>query len=450
MTTDYGYFKYLLNLLVDKKYEKKLQIMSYDDNNKFKFSHIFNENKKRQSRLVYIDQENCSESIFFHENIKLNVTTNITSVDEIFNTLKKYASKCKIISFFSLSKKPAIVLQSTERTLYCLFNIKRLVLGVAKLEDEVAKVDKHGRFLAKWHPCSNRWRIPIIEILGGIIRKELKLMVPEDKYGIVISHDVDRIGIEPFFLIREMILNKNFMKIVLHYRQHYMHHSIRKLVNLNSQLGIRATWFLLSGKYSFRRYGNRYNSNTWKVKEIIKLLDAHEQAIGMHTSYYGAFAKGRVSEEMMNLEKVCDRPVKVNRNHYLRFDYRRSVPILDACGFKADATLGYSDANGFRSGLCRPFRPWNYETGKMSKLIEIPLFFMDSVHGEDLAESWNDVKRVLDWIDRVKGCGSVLFHPCFLAECENNQEFYVKFIQECRRMNIPLLSLGDVLIKTKD
>jgi len=107
--------------------------------------------------------------------------------------------------------------------------------------------------------------------------------------------------------------------------------------------------------------------------------------------------------------------------------------------------MGYSDANGFRAGLCQPFRPWNYESGRISKILEIPLLYMDSVKSDDLAESWNDLQRVVYWVKEIRGCGTILFHPCSLANNRENQEFYANAIRECQRLDIPFISIDDIL-----
>jgi hypothetical protein len=262
------------------------------------------------------------------------------------------------------------------------------------------------------------------------------------------THDVDRVALEPLLLVKSLLGNRRILKRTLHYRNDYLFNYIINLIDFDGEQGIKAIWFLLSGNYSLRRYGNRYNNKSRKARELINSLKHNNQEIGLHTSYYSAFDSEKSSREKKRLEKICGTFVSYNRNHYLRFDIRRSLEIYEKCDFKVDSTIGYPDVNGFRTGLCRAFHPWNYRAGRMSKVLEIPLLFMDSVHRNDLAESWNDVERVLSWIDQVKGCGTVLFHPCFLAERKENQEFYEGFIQKCNRMNIPFLSVNEVLETT--
>ena len=47
------------------------------------------------------------------------------------------------------------------------------------------------------------------------------------------------------------------------------------------------------------------------------------------------------------------------RNHYLRFKLPETWKYLADAGFEYDTTLGYSNALGYRNGMCHPFRPYD-------------------------------------------------------------------------------------------
>jgi hypothetical protein len=345
-----------------------------------------------------------------------------------------------IISNFKALKKPAVLFNNEENTLFFLFDLEELVCRLAKLEDEKDLNDHHGRFLAKFCCSDERWKYPLLEIIGQMIRKTFGFSNNIGDPRILITHDVDRIGLEPFYLMRSFL--KNPLEI-MHWSRisRFKSFPFKNLLDVNEKYNVKPVWFLLSGSYSFRRYGNRYDCHTEILKQLIEYCKMHDNRIGLHTSYYGAFNADKNLKEKKNLEQICKQPIVINRNHYLRFDARKSIPIYEKCNFNADATLGYPDVNGFRAGLCRPFFMWNYQRNKQSCILEYPLLFMDSIHDKNLADSWNDLKRVLYWIKRSGGGGTILFHPYFI-EAGKHLAFYEDTIKEINQSNIHLVSLG--------
>ena len=65
------------------------------------------------------------------------------------------------------------------------------------------------------------------------------------------------------------------------------------------------------------------------------------------------------------------------REHYLKFDFARSWPIMEAAGFDYDTTVGNNDRLGFKLGLATPFHPPDGEWTPM-RLLELPLVLMDT------------------------------------------------------------------------
>jgi hypothetical protein len=379
----------------------------------------------------------------------LSVLTNKAEIEQIYKALQLCDLQFRVVANFDQSGKPAILFRSHERTLYLLFDLKALVYRLTRLEDEHATGRSRNRFLASYHTNETRWRIPILDLLANLIKKTFEWAEDARKYGIIITHDVDRVRVEPLLLIKKVLIDRKILAPPLSEDKDFLFQGVKGLIGFDSQQGIKPIWFFLSGRYSFKRYGNRYSSSSMKVRKLISAIERFDHAIGLHTSFYGAFNIRRTLKEKEQLERILGKSITINRNHYLRFDIRKSIAVYENCGLKVDSSIGYADANGFRCGLCRPFYPWNYEKERISRVLEIPLLFMDSVHVDNLAESWNDIKRVLYWVKKVRGCGSVLFHPCVMATKEENFVFYKSFIDECRRLNVPLLAVEDIFPEAK-
>ena len=442
--TEQLYFLYILNKILPEIEEEKLRIQSYEgipdsatpDNGKPPDTVL--------GTVIFIKGCTGREKIVLSDGHAIEVKS-VNNARKIFEDLGVSPPECVEIISFVPSQYPAVLFHPEKKTLYCLFDLEELILRLSRLEDETGLRDRHGRFLSSYHVNKSRWEIPILDVIGKVIRDTFGFSTIKRKYGVIMTHDVDRVAVEPTLFIKNIIEKKKIERFSLTDEKDCLFQNLMELVDIDSKYAIKSTWFLLSGNYSLRRYGNRYSTNSSKVKKLIAATRRNCQPVGLHTSFYGAFDFKQTLKEKKLLEKLSGQPICLNRNHYLRFDIRKPIAIYENCGFKADASMGYSDANGFRAGLCQPFRPWNYESGKISIILEIPLLYMDSVKSDNLAESWNDLQRVLYWVKETRGCGSILFHPCSLANNRENKEFYVSTIRECKRLDIPFVSIDTML-----
>jgi len=442
--TEKHYFLYILNKILPEIEEGKLRIQGYagitdsstTDNGKPPDTVL--------GTIIFIKGCTGRENIVLSDGHTIEVKS-VNNTRKIFEDLEISPPECKEVNTFVHSQDPAVLFHPEKKTLYCLFDLEELILRLSRLEDETGLRDRHGRFLSIYHINKSRWEIPIVDVIGKAIRDAFGFSAIKRKYGVIMTHDVDRVAVEPTLFIKNIIEKKKVERFALTDEKDYLFQNLMALTDIDLKYAVKSTWFLLSGNYSLKRYGNRYSTNSSKVKKLIAAIAHNCQSVGLHTSFYGAFDFQQTLKEKRLLEETSEQPIYFNRNHYLRFDIRKSIAIYENCGFKADASMGYSDANGFRAGLCQPFHPWNYESGRISKILEIPLLYMDSVKSDDLAESWNDLSRVLFWIKETKSCGSILFHPCSLANNRENQEFYANAIRECQRLDIPFISIDDIL-----
>ena len=110
-------------------------------------------------------------------------------------------------------------------------------------------------------------------------------------------------------------------------------------------------------------------------------------------------------------------PLAGHRYHYLR---ARSAPKPRArsrAGLRYDTTLGFPDAVGFRAGIARPFRPWDFEQDAPLDLVEVPLAAMDATLAEErylglsAKRAEPQLMRLLDWAAAHGGAFAILWHP---------------------------------------
>lgn len=444
MQAEENYFLYILNRIILGTDDEKITLLRFGSVGEYQKHQERNALGNNSPRILFTEDNTCVKEI----NLSDGYTIDVRSKDELahwYDTLEIDITRNKVWAAFMSDGSPAIVFQPEKKRLCCLFDLKELVMRISCLKDETDRKDNHGRFLSRYHKNRSRWKIPMLEVLGKLIRSSFGFKTNESSFGVLMTHDVDWVSVEPIWFIRNLLKKTRFEPIVFNAENDYLYQNVKRLIEWDYEKEIRSTWYFMSGSYSFRRYGNRYSSKSRKLKKLIPILINRGHSLGLHTSYYGGFDVKKSQSQKEGLEKIIGREVAYNRNHYLRFDRIKSISLYEACGFKADSTMGYSDANGFRAGLCRPFYPWNYESKRVSNVVEIPLLFMDSVNSDNLPESWNDLKRILTWIKEVKGCGSLLFHPSNLASDPQRKEFYFEAIKECRRMNIPFLAIDNIL-----
>src|SRR5207248_770071 len=132
-------------------------------------------------------------------------------------------------------------------------------------------------------------------------------------------------------------------------------------------------FFFMHGKSGPR--GMRYTMKS--VAPIIRELHLNGWEIGLHVNVYHAEDTAEIIRGRKSLEEIIGNQVIGARFHWLRFDPRGAFRRLEEAGFLYDSTLGFHDAPGFRAGIAHAFHPYDPETGKSRKILEIPLAIMD-------------------------------------------------------------------------
>jgi hypothetical protein len=145
------------------------------------------------------------------------------------------------------------------------------------------------------------------------------------------------------------------------------------------------------------------------------LLEAGGE-VGLHGSYTAADDPVRLAAEKQKLEALAG-PITGHRYHYLRVDPHRNLAPLADVGLRYDTTLGFPDALGFRAGIARPFRPWDFEREEPLDLIEVPLAAMDATLAEErylglaAKRAEPQLMQLLDRAAELGGAFAVLWHP---------------------------------------
>jgi hypothetical protein len=149
---------------------------------------------------------------------------------------------------------------------------------------------------------------------------------------------------------------------------------------------------------------------------LVAELDRLGLEVGLHASYTCGADEQLLAGERAELAHLLGGPIAGNRHHYLRLPWHDGIRALDRLGFSYDCTLGHAERPGARAGLSFPFRPWDVRAGARLRILELPLVLMDATLAEqrylDLSPeaAWPEIERVLDHLQAVGGCASVLWH----------------------------------------
>ena len=139
--------------------------------------------------------------------------------------------------------------------------------------------------------------------------------------------------------------------------------------------GKSSTFFFLSEKGKAGKIKNAdYNIKSGNIRKHIAGLIDRGHEIGVHGSAGTHLSAKKLSND---INKTGVNNIIGNRFHFLLFDIVKTVNVLSDANIKYDTTLGFAEHPGFRRGICYPFFLYDFENGKTSNVLEIPLIWSD-------------------------------------------------------------------------
>jgi len=260
--------------------------------------------------------------------------------------------------------------------------------------------------------CFENQEIPLIQ----------KWYWPNGKeYAVCPTHDVDQIGRWPvltlvFYLIKS-IKSMNPHIFIDNFKNS---DNISDIFEIEKEFGVGSSFFfradtsrreiallrIILSKIFNQDYRGRlegYNLKSKNIRSLLKEITTNGFDIGLHGSFDSYNDEEKIRSEKKALENILGKEVKGIRQHYLRFEVPHTWEIQENAGFLYDTTLGYSDAIGFRAGICFPFYPF-----KM-KILEIPLTLMDTAHMYP-KDALKSTIEILEIVKRYNGLAVLLWH----------------------------------------
>jgi hypothetical protein len=166
-----------------------------------------------------------------------------------------------------------------------------------------------------------------------------------------------------------------------------------------------------------------YDKNPSPGKEAYReLIRRHDTLypVGIHPSFYSTHHPGQVQKEIHELAALLDRPVTLNRFHYVRFRLPEDYRLLLKNRISTDYSMGYGERNGFRASYSRPFRWYDLQKEEETPLTVVPFCCMDATGysrwGDEQEKALAEIDGYLRTLRTVQGQLCVIWHNNSLGE----------------------------------
>ena len=293
---------------------------------------------------------------------------------------------------------------------------------------------------------------PIVDEYSFLLRKKLIKLINLDfkfnsDFKIYLTHDVDNFYrfssfVKNFKTIvggdlisrKNLKLFKNSIKELIETKKDSLKDpKIKVTLNYNRKnpQNIESHFFFLA--YDKKDFDYRYDIFDKRIDFVLKQIEKNNNYWGLHCGFNG-YDDNKIFNEQLNRLSHYGK-IKENRNHYLKFDVKKTIPILEQNGIKYDYTLGYSERIGFKCGTCHEYNLFNFTKNKKSSVIERPLIVMDGSLKQKMKlneeDAFNKIIVLYNLCKRLHGNFIILWHPdSAIREWYNYYEkVYLRFLE---------------------
>ena len=289
------------------------------------------------------------------------------------------------------------------------------------------QMDQHGTMASKeqYLVKNNLHSIPVVDLLVLYFYEKVGLIPKKLETTFTISHDVDVLKKYPSFYkflrgfgnIMLYQVNK-FSKLFRHLKSYSRYLSGINhdpydsfdwlLINDHPKITQKILFWLAGGQTQYEGF---FNIHAPDAKNIMSQSKKLGYTIGLHPSYNTIDDLGMMKKEWHHLNQASEDVIKDSRQHFLRFDIKRTSKILDELGLMTDSSIGYRDTIGFRCGTGFPYHLYHFDKESTFDFLEIPLIVMDIAALRDVNwvnENWGP--HISDFIDKNKYYTHITFN----------------------------------------
>ena len=257
---------------------------------------------------------------------------------------------------------------------------------LTRWEEYVNKTrDKHNRFPGSesiaykfnflHRPVVNEY----VEMLWNMMLKlGFKSKRKQRNFELVLTHDVDELVFPKSIrtLAGDLIKRKSIELAWKHFNYMFVsnpYDTFDFLMTSSERMGIKSHFYFMSFDRKQLPLEFRYDINSKLFKSKVEDIKKRGHIIGFHPGYYTYDDEKRWRYEKYLLEEAIKEEIIEGRQHYLRMDITKTLPIWDRNKMKIDSTLGYADKEGFRCGTGDIFHIFDFLTRQQLNIKERPL-----------------------------------------------------------------------------
>ncbi len=314
-------------------------------------------------------------------------------------------------------------------------------LAGAALEQQSNVIDRHGRVPSSVNALVTRGMerdVPVQHWADGLAstvgeaagRRPVRVLTPWPhgrRWVAAVTHDLDVVAGWPLFTLwrsAELLRAREWRRCgavvsaaARAVGQRPVERGVRDLLEAEREVGVRGTWFVICGTPTPATWGRgdiTYRLESTPGRRLLDLVQTGGHEIGLHGSFQTARDGARMQEERRRLSRMIGAPPAGVRQHFLRLRPGETHALMETAGFMYDATLGFSDRNGFRTGTADVVPALG--GGARSALDTVPLVWMDRAmskyqHIEDPGAWVDDGLELAETTRAVGGLWVGLWHP---------------------------------------
>jgi len=186
------------------------------------------------------------------------------------------------------------------------------------------------------------------------------------------------------------------------------------IMGFEKQFGFNSSFYFMSLPVSDP--DNRYDIRDIKIKKLIYEIESQGFEAGYHGSLNSYNDLESMEKEKERLDGVVLKKPYGCRQHYLMFKPPFTWRYQKKAGILYDTTLSFAEHEGFRCGICFPYKPYDIIDDTILDIWEIPLLIMEVTLQAPEYRSLSpeaglkNIIGIIETVKRYKGVFTLLWH----------------------------------------